>query len=624
MRTNVPQTFEPIFSFALLILVCVLSFGIYLPRLGFYWDDYASIYVAETHGREVFTAWFGGQGRPVGGAISAELWAVFGYHPLPWHALNFLLYLVSVWLFWRILRLLWSDSPTLTTLGALLFAVYPSYHLRPIIISFNLISSLDLLLFSFWLSLEGLKRDNLVLGMLAGVCLPLYGLIYEQPILYELLRPLALLYIAHHLKCRERWLKFFLPVILGGIAFVVYRSLIFEANPTYASYNEPLYLNNLDGWLLMFKLSVVAPFKLLALDWVYMPWRVFWGESGDFDVIGAGSIIFLGVGLVYLLVFPLQKRFPPLAVWLMIILAWLGIALLLLPVHLVGRVLTVGFDSRWALIPSPLAALALMFAIPHLIRPFIHAQVILLLLVVVGLGTQMRVNQVYAQDWALRQDLGWQLRWRAPHLAKNTFITIVFETEDLAFDRRVTDYEFTSHFNFFFAGKSYPHVVGSDSYSVAAIFAEDLPRQGQWSQVISSANIIFRDWNFDTQNLAVFGYDGGCLYTANLPLMSHPHFRGLAANHHLTYDDSTPTEVQALMQPEPPHTWCYYFQQVQFWLDLGDLETALHIAQTTEELGFAPREGREDEWLPLIEAYRRNGFHEDADRLAEKLRFINP
>jgi hypothetical protein len=610
---------ESWWSAALLLMVCTLGFGWQIGKLGFYWDDYASVVVYESHGADVFADWSTGQGRPVAGYLLSFMWDEVGLNPLVWHGLDFALYVASVLLFWAILRRLWPDYRTQATLTALLFAVYPSYQLRPIPISLVIVLSLTLCLLSFWLMILAVQRRSILLLLLATLLIPVYQLIYEQNLAFEALRPLILMTLFGTWQPRA-WMRYWLPLGVVAALLVIYRFVLFEPNSTYATYNDPFNLKTIDGWLLIARQSLNAPIKMLFFDWVHVPWRLFGEAKIDSDLPGFIATFFLVACLGYLWKFS-DDKLPRYRETLGLVAVAVGvIALLLFFVHAVGQVLGDGFNSRWALSPSLLAALILGWGIPRLLRSAVIGHLVLVALILLGLAAQVAVNEYYADDWELRRELGWQMRWRAPSVAPGTTFTLVTSPDTFAFDRQLNDYELTGHFNLYYPLEDYPAMAGGEPRIIRLIYTADLPQQGQWSQVISGSNVIFRDWPFDLDRLVVFGYDGGCLVTAQpdqrVQAIDNSLFEGFAPLHHPSQFQAQSINTEALpsvIGSESEHRWCFYYQRVQWALQYASPEEAAALVDEARTQGFAPTPGHEEEWLPMIEAYLQVGRSQDAE-----------
>lgn len=632
---------EDIAGLGLILLVCTLTFGVHLWRLGFYWDDYASIYVYLKHGHSVFTDWFGGQARPLGGLLSGFIWNAFGVDPLPWQVIDFALYVASVLLFWRILRVLFPDYPAQMLLIALLFAVYPSYHIRPIVVSFSLIASLVVMLGSFWLSLLAVKRRRLLWAVLAAALIPVYQLIYEQNIGYEALRPLAMAYVlmGSSLLSPEKWrsqrrifLGLWLPLLVAALGVIFWRFVLFEPNETYGLYNQPIYLESLSGLILTFKLSLAAPVKMLLVDWVQVPYRLFVLDGVDTDLPFFLALVCLLGCLAYSWRYASDRQPPSRLAWTAVLVSFPMMGVLLLSVHVVGRQLENGVNSRWALTPSLLAALVIGLGVPRLLRSALLGQLVLVVLVVVGAAVQVGINQEYADDWTLQREVWWQIKWRAPQLHPDSLVVVVIPPKYLALGRQLNDYEVTTLTNFYYPDEAYPRVAGGDAAAVAGLYYGQGARQGNWSEVLSGRRTIFRDWVFDLDHLLVFGYDGGCLQTADPAAlnqtMTDAIFTYLALLHQPRQIAETAWEQAAfepdskLLGEEPPHTWCFYYQRIQWATQMGLVEEATRL--TDEAIQYVPPSGHSVEWIPLIEAYNRAGRYAEAEALIYKAAIYEP
>ena len=50
---------------------------------------------------------------------------------------------------------------------------------------------------------------------------------------------------------------------------------------------------------------------------------------------------------------------------------------------------------------------------------------------------------------------------------------------------------------------------------------------------------------------------------------------------------TTPSPPPMLFGPEPPHTWCYYFQKADLARQRGDWDEVARLGDEARELGFA-------------------------------------
>ncbi|HEX2980779.1 MAG TPA: hypothetical protein VHO48_10990 [Anaerolineaceae bacterium] len=89
------------------------------------------------------------------------------------------------------------------------------------------------------------------------------------------------------------------------------------------------------------------------------------------------------------------------------------------------------------------------------------------------------------------------------------------------------------------------------------------------------------------------------------------HFVGQAVNHVVA--PARPPE--AVFGPEPPHTWCYYFEKADLARQMGDWDQVIAWGEQAAQQGFAPAEPTEK--LIFAEAYARRARWQDAARLVE-------
>ena len=83
---------------ALLMAVCGLSFGVLIPWLGFYWDDWPLAWFTEVLGPQGFIGY--APYRPFSGVLYAISTAIVGKMPFGWHLYGLLwrwLAAVSLW-----------------------------------------------------------------------------------------------------------------------------------------------------------------------------------------------------------------------------------------------------------------------------------------------------------------------------------------------------------------------------------------------------------------------------------------------------------------------------------------------------------------------------------------------
>ncbi|ROL58425.1 hypothetical protein D9V84_01475 [Bacteroidetes/Chlorobi group bacterium Naka2016] len=198
--------------------------------LDFYNDDYQILSFAQENfsknplkvftSQDVSNFYF----RPLPNLLHTTTLVLFGYNPLPFHILNFLLYLALVYtLYFFLLRL--TSNETLTFCSTLLFALLPSHDLFLVWIASigDILASLFILL-SFYFLLFGSNKNALAFALFFFF---LSGLSKESTILAPFLS-IALSFIFTDRKTILRRYTVFTLLVL--IFLFAYRHLVLDIN----------------------------------------------------------------------------------------------------------------------------------------------------------------------------------------------------------------------------------------------------------------------------------------------------------------------------------------------------------------------------------------------------------
>src|SRR5215467_9272050 len=120
----------------LFLVVCVLAYGLLVPWLGYYADDWVVVWVSHTFGRQGLMAYHS-YDRPALGWLNAGTLALLGESPIVWHIFAVIVRWLSAVAVWWCLRVLWPQRRNEATGTALLFAVYPGFTLLPLAITIS-------------------------------------------------------------------------------------------------------------------------------------------------------------------------------------------------------------------------------------------------------------------------------------------------------------------------------------------------------------------------------------------------------------------------------------------------------------------------------------------------------
>ena len=92
------------------VLFSVLSFGLLIPFLGFYWDDWPMIWFSYTQGPLGFPEVFSGD-RPFLSLIYILTTSILKTSPLQWQLLGLFTRILTAMSFWWAFKQLWPDQP---------------------------------------------------------------------------------------------------------------------------------------------------------------------------------------------------------------------------------------------------------------------------------------------------------------------------------------------------------------------------------------------------------------------------------------------------------------------------------------------------------------------------------
>jgi hypothetical protein len=422
-----------------LVLVAVLTFGIFIHRFGIYLDDWVTVYILERLSFWHLLDLTQGQSRP----IYAVLMSMVGTDPLVSHAVTLGFLIVNLLLIRGLLRLIWPRIGVLATVIAALYAVYPGYWFRTASMALITEISLTMALVSWILAIYSVRWRGwrrYVAAAVSMLLIPLYVLTYELPVGVEALRPLlfwALLPAATHRERLRRALIHWWPWGLTLVAVVLYRLVIFEPTGFYDIVNHNA-LARPDLVSLVRLFLLVIPMQLVGV-WFDPLNSVAFQDVGGLLI---GAILGMGALALMLRRSPL-KDMPPSTRSL------IGMLLVGLMIMVLGQAtqvitmkppLAVGWLTRWnqiSMLGVVLIWCSLIMLISHRL---LRQRAVLLIapafafLIAAGGVVHVRIGSFYVDDWDAYRSLWWQLAEAAPYIADDT--TLLLEFPDLEYIRQ--------------------------------------------------------------------------------------------------------------------------------------------------------------------------------------------
>ena len=178
-----------------LIAAGMLAFGLQIPSLGFFQDDWHFIHYGSAAGARGMLEFLTMDGRPTAAWVYALGYPLLGFSPLPWHVLSLTLRLVTVLLAWRVLQTLFPERTRTNALAAFFFLLYPAFTLQPqAVVYTEHWTSFALFFGSLLLMLRAIQNPKrwLIYTALAVLMTTLQLFTVEYFVGLELLRPLAI------------------------------------------------------------------------------------------------------------------------------------------------------------------------------------------------------------------------------------------------------------------------------------------------------------------------------------------------------------------------------------------------------------------------------------------------
>ena len=612
------------YPFALL-LVGLIAYGLMIPGLGFYWDDWEAVFLNNLHHPAISFQYYAE--RPFSAIAYLILFPITKMTPMVWQLVALLLRWLGVLLIYFTLNALWPKHIWRNRwIGALLF-VFPGYLNQPVSVAFSQhLFTFVLFAFSLFLTVLAIKDRKLFwlwmpLSILFGV---IQIFMMEYFVGLEIIRPIVIwLSLQSNKEGKERnyWktLLFWLPFLIGLGLFVWWR-FVYLPTTLIENPNDPVLLKTIlssprDG------LNILA--EIVYQDIGYMLTSV-WSGAFAFDKlnISLSNITriswFLGIVMAIPFAFSISKFYRDESSSedrFFVKMLFLGSVILIagtLPVWAIGRQITGGkWSDRFALAPMLGAVILVVCLLDWLLRTRNQKQWLLAILLASSISLQIYNVNEFRVDWVLQRNLYWQLHWRVPSLepgtalfGKGTFtdkssyydaiyiVTLLFE--DTA--RQDARYAYFDIFH-----------TAVDDYVPGNPLTQTF-RGIQFSGNTSKAIV------FD------FGVRGGCARVLDSIYEGDPDLSSSVAD---LFDISDVSNIKAtahlapnsdIFGAEPHHTWCYYFEKADLARQMQDWETILQLKAESDSQGFAPDLGAE--FLPFIEAYAQTGHWEQAYQLS--------
>lgn len=651
-----------------LLLVSLITFGLLIPQLGFYWDDWSKILVPRLWGLSAYFDYYA-EDRPLSSWTHIALTPLLGLRPFGWHLAALLFRWLSAWGMWWSLDGLWPRAQHQNLAAAALFLVYPVFTQQSAAVTFHqqwlqyalFFLSLGAMIWAYR-SVEDTSRPDrrrfwvLTALSLAAMLLQLSVTEYFVPL--ELVRP-AVLWIllsgagspegeqsgrrfaAWRLGARRalETARRCAPFLALLAVYVVWRLFLirlpgedpYRADMLYAFLQAPV-----QTALELSQVVIVDTARLFFGSWIN-PLDIQLDDVPPFTLVSYLMGLAVGVGLVvYLLRLPepdagvsgLEKHES----------GWMRQALLLglvaavlgpVPAWITGRQVVFDFHSDRYAMPAMFGAALLWTAgIAWLSQRRLQRAVLVGLLVALAASMHLRVANDYRWIWTDQTRLFWQLSWRAPSIMPST--ALFFEDEPFPNQGLFST---SAALNLL-----YPQPEGAvTGDSPLAYWVYTLRPRYEHEVPDSLENIglatRFRTLQFEGEtpdSLLLYNNPayGSCLWVLSERDRGHPYLPDLVKDFlpvsNLSRIEAAPAAAGyppvEFFGLEPDHSWCFYYEKGALAWQQQNWDEVARLGDEARQQGNYPVHSGSDspyEWLPFIEGYAHAGRWSDARELTD-------
>jgi len=614
---------RPLATPVILLLLCLIAYGVYLPWMGFYWDDWPWIWRYHVYGaqaiREIDAAF-----RPLAGIV---LWIgakLAGENALGWQVYNLVIRWLGGVAFWWSLRQIWPKRREAAIWAGVLFILYPGFGQQ--FVSVN--SSRHLFpLVTFLLSLGFTARayrdkrlDWTATGM--AVALSIFTMLTTEYYYgLELVRGylLVLLIKANRREKRATWkdiIKAWVPYLLPLVGVYAWRFAVSQQ--------------------VNYQINLVDQFATAPVQTVV---KILWGSLGDFLEVSLGALgrlfgfpdpgvfgprktIFYG-GIVFLSAVGTWRIATLVAAdskdrrWNHQALALGGLAVWIsgLPFWSTDLAVKLTFPNDRLTLPMMAGFSIVMVALLDLLTPRILKNLVLGLVVGLSIGLHFQNAISYQRDWEIQTAFFQQLAWRAPGLMNDTALL----SPELPI-QYATDNSLTAPLNWIYSANQPSNSLPYGLFFLDLRLGTKIPSL----EADASIKMDFGQGVFTgstTQAIVLQYAPPACLRV--LDPVYDQHLPGTPEIMDAAMKLSDVSRIQADVEPSarlpnqifstqtsPSEQWCYYFQRANLARQTKDWERVASLGDIAFDLDDSPNLASER--VPFIEGYAHVGDWEAA------------
>lgn len=629
-------------------LLCLIAYGLLIPWLGFYWDDWPYTWFARTLGPMGLLKALA-EDRPFLAVSYMTTTTLMGQNPLTWQIFAIVTRWLSVMALWWSLRQVWPSKLRLVTWTTLLFAVYPGFLQHWISVIY---SQAYLLMAAFIFSLGlmvyaarrwyGTRRYWLITAL--SLFLSAFTFFSTEYFFgVELIRPVLLwMVISETIQpVRKRILPVLVrwaPYLVEFAVFAIWRAFFFQASTYDVAALEEL-SNSVTGTLWGLIQTLFA--NSFTAGW--SAWNQAFNAPNIWDFTIRTSQLYwlvvlatLAAALLYLFrlkLEPADETVPASGTDLRWAVQAIVTGLLILfasslPFWAAGLPLNLLFPfNRFTLAMMIGSCLLLVGLLEFLIRTMRQKVVILSLLLCFAVGLQFLTANTFRREWDSMRSLYWQMAWRMPGLQPGTMVL----THQFPF-QYYTDNSLSAPLNLVYApdfhGQDMPYILNYTRVRLKNTLPgleKDQPFKQHYRAMTFQGN---------TSDTVVLYYaPPACLRVLDPVYVNGETLPDLPAQlkealpltnfERIIASPNIPAAPPAaLFGQENSGSWCYYFEKAELARQTGDWQQVAELGSQAQENGKGPADPTE--WLTIVEGYARTSQWTKARALSDTILVNKP
>jgi len=619
----------------ILLTAGILAFGIFIPKLGYFQDDWNFVFNYYTFGSKGLANFLSYDGRPYAVWIFDTGFRLLGFHPIYWHITELLLRCMTGYVLWLVFRFLWPNHKWQPLTASLIFILYPFFTLQPLAVTYTLHWTGYLLYsLSIYFMLRAQTNRFWSFTILALITQAAHLLTLEYYAGIELVRPIFLWIVVSsfgNLPNREKLkitLRRWMPYLVIFIIYFIWRGFIYQATAEGRNSIIPL------DTILRHPLTAVTSFINTSLPDLVLILITSWYKlitptNFDFSNSANRYTFLITIFSIIVFFFFLSKQKNSVgnnnnpSTKGMLFTGLIALILSLLPTYATGLVIHTKIEpwnSRFSLGSLLGASLIITSFISYAFKVPKTRWVIISTLLGLLVGWHLQSTNTFRWAWEKQVNFYRQLYLRAPSIQPGT---ILLSGEE--FLLYMGDYPLAYGINTIYAKKGdsfnetrtadYWYFPLSEFYSSLNQHLNGEPfsttRAGATFQGEPDGSIVISFEPENSQCLWVMRPE----YASNKALSQN--MRQLTSISFIERIERAPENPDSFLlkylYTNPEQDWCYYYEKADLAYQYEDWDEILDFWKAARQSDLQPGNGFE--LLPFIEAYAHTNDWKTAERL---------